>query len=138
MRGRETDVTEFWEMERRLWLEGVLAYENLMAARCIMVFAPMGIMQRDSIVKSLRDAPRWSSVIFADQAEILGEHVAMLAYRAEASREHTEPYNALCTSTYIREGREWHLTQHQQTARPIRPIRGQASNNQGRYTTHSF
>lgn len=108
-------MTEFWEMERRLWLEGVLAYEDLMAVQCIMVFAPMGIMQRDSILKSLRNAPRWSSVNFAEQAEILSEHVAMLAYRAEASREDAEPYYALCTSTYIREGGEWHLAQHQQT-----------------------
>ena len=108
-------MTDLWKIEKRLWLEGVGAYEELMGAECVMVFGPMGIMDRDGILNSLRNAPRWSSVEFSEQSDTIRPGVAIVAYRAVGEREGAKPYTALCTSTYIQQGSEWRLAQHQQT-----------------------
>jgi hypothetical protein len=112
---RSCAVTDLWKIERRLWLEGAEAYEEVMATLCIMVFGPSGIMQRDDILESLRNAPRWSDVELSERSESFRDEVAILAYRAVGEREDDAPYKALCTSTYVREGNEWRLAQHQQT-----------------------
>ncbi len=109
-------MDELWTTEHRLWLDGAGAYGELMAPRCVMAFGPMGILEDDAIVESLRGAPRWTQVEMADQ--VLAQptpDVAVLAYRAQARRDGAEPYAALCTSTYLRIGEGWRIAQHQQT-----------------------
>ena len=107
---------DLWTLERRLWTEGVVAYQELMATHCTMVFGPMGIMKRTDVIDSLRRAPRWSSVIMSDKTEnIHGEAVAVLAYHARAEQEGGTLYKAFCTSTYVQEDGHWRIAQHQQT-----------------------
>src|SRR5690606_2010600 len=43
----ERAMADLWSVERRLWTEGVGAYERLLATACTMVFCPTGIMHRD-------------------------------------------------------------------------------------------
>ena len=62
-------MTDLWNKERRLWVEGVDAYSELMAIDCTMVFGPMGILRRQAILDSLRDPPRWRDVSLRSGAD---------------------------------------------------------------------
>jgi len=105
-----------WTTERRLWLEGADAYADLMAPRCIMAFAAMGVLEDAAIVESLRGAPRWAAINMTQQVMAEpAEDVIILAYTAQARRDGAEPYSALCTSTYLRLDGQWRIAQHQQT-----------------------
>ena len=112
-------MDDIWKMERRLWLEGIEAYADLMAPECVMAFGPMGVLEGQAIIDSLRDAPRWSDVVMS--AQVLKHpsgDVAVLAYQAEGNRDAASPYRALCTSTYLRLDSGWRIVQHQQTPLP--------------------
>jgi len=106
---------ELWDTERSLWLEGVDAYDRHLATEAVMVFGPIGIMDRKAILASLKDAPRWSHVELSQRTTISpSPDVTVFAYGAEAKRG-DETYSALCSSTYLRIGQDWWLAQHQQT-----------------------
>lgn len=73
-------------------------------------------MQNEQIVESLRDAPRWSDVEMTDRARTSpSDYVAIIAYRARGTRDGAEPYEAICTSSYVCIDGYWWLTHHQQT-----------------------
>jgi hypothetical protein len=109
-------MDELWTIERDLWLAGVDAYETRMAPQCLMVFGPMGVMERGAILDAVRQAPRWSEVAFDQRQSIApADDIAVLAYRATGSRDGAEPYRALCTSSYIRSAGRWLIAHHQQT-----------------------
>lgn len=110
-------MADIWNSERRLWLEGTGAYEELMASDCVMAFGPMGAMGRDEVLESLREAPRWTDVVMTDKAKAVpAENVAVIAYHVRSKRPGAEPYEALCTSTYVRIDGQWMIAQHQQTS----------------------
>ena len=105
-----------WTIERSLWLDGVDAWQAHLASSCIMAFGPTGAMQNARIIDSLRATPRWSAVEMSDTLLIRpAPNVAVLAYAATAQREGGEHYRALCTSSYVEEGGDWKIAQHQQT-----------------------
>lgn len=105
-----------WDLELRLWLEGAAAFEESMAHESVMAFAPTGIMLNDEIVAGLRSAPRWSDVTLLDRVQTRPTGtVTVLGYRVDAKRDGTEPYQALCTSTYVLIDGYWWIVQHQQT-----------------------
>lgn len=109
------DITA-WKIERRFWLEGSSAYDDLLDPACLMVFPGVGVMRAADVLASLKLAPRWSSVEFSDEAlSRPGSDVIVLGYSAEGHRHGSGPYRCLCTSTYRREGERWRLVQHQQT-----------------------
>ena len=84
-----------------------------------MAFGPMGVMNRTEIVDSMRDAPRWSGVDMVDMTQTKpADNVSIIAYRALATRSGTEPYEAVCTSTYVTIDGRWKLSQHQQSLVP--------------------
>ena len=106
-----------WDIERDLWLGGVAEFERAMAPGCVMVFPePVGILAGPAILDGLRQAPRWSAVeMTGRQISLIGDSVAVLAYRATGQRGDSPLYRALCCSTYFKQGEAWHLVQHQQT-----------------------
>lgn len=110
-------MQHLWQIERRLWLDGVEAFEQYMARECLMVFAPMGIMTHDTILEGLRHAPRWSELEMKQQTTSEpSPGLRILAYRADARREGAAAYGALCSSTYVEtDGGSWRLVQHQHT-----------------------
>jgi hypothetical protein len=115
--GVEDDMDDLWQIERRLWLEGVEAYREHMSETCLMVFGPMGIMRGEQILKTLEGAPRWAELRISDETTAApSSDVRVLAYKADAERAGAEPYHAYCSSTYVKGGRGWQLVQHQQTA----------------------
>lgn len=110
-------MIDIWNIERTLWLDGVNAYWEHFAQDCLMAFGPAGILRGQQIIHSLQHAPRWSEVSFDDTSLIQpAAGVAVIAYRAHAERNDTPPYQALCTSTYVRSSELiWQIAQHQQT-----------------------
>lgn len=108
---------EVWRIERSLWLDGPSAYEAHLADECIMAFGPMGILKRQEIIASLNGAPRWTTVDMTRTTLVTpGDSIAIvIAYQAEAHRDGSTPYRALCTSTYLVLGGVVKLAQHQQT-----------------------
>jgi len=62
----------------------------------------------------------WASHEIHDGARLLrlGHDVASITYRATAVRDGQDPYHALFTSVYVREGGAWKLALHQQTPVP--------------------
>lgn len=109
-------MSDLWLNERRLWLEGVEAYEELMWTECIMAFGPTGIMRNEQILESIRRAPRWSDIEMTEQiATTPAENLAILAYKATATRHDASRYEAVCTSSYVCVDGYWWLTHHQQT-----------------------
>lgn len=106
-----------WRMEERFWTGGTGQYREALDPRCVMAFpAPAGIIAGADIVRSLANAPRWSSVDMADKhLERLGADLMVLAYKAHGRREGAAAYEAYCTSTYRRDADRWRLVQHQQT-----------------------
>jgi hypothetical protein len=110
-------MDDLWNNERRLWQEGVGAYEELMAPECVMAFGPTGIMDRSQIIDSMSDTPRWSGVDMTDTTQTRpADDVSIIAYYALATRPGNEPYEAICTSTYVAIEGLWKLAQHQQSA----------------------
>ena len=81
---------DFCKTEECFWREGAAAHEELMTGDCLMVFGPVGMLESDRIVESIRAAPRWSSVEMSNQ--ILREHggkVVILTYRARRNANAT-------------------------------------------------
>jgi hypothetical protein len=109
-------MDDLWQNERRLWQAGVAAYEELMGPECMMAFAPMGIMARSEIIDCMHDAPRWSSIDMTDVTQTgPAGNVSIIGYRVLATRPGNEPYEAVCTSTYVAVDGRWKLAQHQQS-----------------------
>ncbi|MGZ9809736.1 DUF4440 domain-containing protein [Pseudoroseicyclus sp. H15] len=106
---------DLWEQERRLWLDGQEAYEELLSDEVLMTFpAPGGPLDRATVIDSLDDSNRWEAVAFDDQhVRELGED-RLLIYTAEGRRE-GEGYAAGCASVWRLEGDKYRLYYHQQT-----------------------
>lgn len=82
----------------------------------VMLF-PAGIRLtgRSNILASLAAQP-WRSFRMHDvQVLAVGPDVAAVLYRVAAQREGRDLYEALVSSTYVREGDAWKLLLHQQT-----------------------
>ncbi len=110
---------EAWATERAFWTGGADHWRDALDPACVMAFpAPAGIVAGGAeIVRSLADAPRWSSVRMAEaRISRPAADLLVLAYRAEGRRGEGAAYHAYCTSTYHRSGDgRWRLVQHQQT-----------------------
>jgi hypothetical protein len=109
--------SEFWEVERELWLGGADVFRRWVAHECLMVFPhPVGILSGPTVVESIGASSRWETVGFDERAiRRTGTDVAVLAYLAEATRPEGDPYRAYCSSTYVQQAGDWWLVQHQQT-----------------------
>ena len=93
-------------------------YGSLMTPDGVMVLAHGEVLDRDEVVASLEDSPRWDSYSLADVRLVpLGSDSAALVYRARASRRGTE-LSALMSSTYVRHDGDWRLALYQQTVIP--------------------
>ena len=108
---------ELWDLERRFWTEGSEHYCAALHPESVMVFVePAGILSGDEIIEQVEAADRWRDVEMTERTLTRpSPDVAVLAYRATARREGTDPYSCGCSSTYLRDGGEWKLVQHQQT-----------------------
>lgn len=105
-----------WDMEERFWTAPVDDVETDIAPECRMIFAEMGILDRDFALAGMRKGPRWDSVDMAERhIARSGKQVAVLTYRATAQRSDADPREAYCSSTYRGADDGWKMIQHQQT-----------------------
>lgn len=116
-----TDHDELLDLERRGWealsTEGAAAgfYAQVLSDEVLMLLpGGMVITDRQQIVESMGGTP-WSSYELSEPRVLsLGDDVAVVSYRATATRDGST-YEALFASTYVREGGDWRLAVHQQT-----------------------
>jgi hypothetical protein len=113
-------------IEERFWRGGAEHYREALATDALMVFAPpAGVLDRAGTLASIEQAPRWQAVSFAAvHVARPAADVVVLVYQARAARENgAAPYDAQCSSVYVRQGAEgWRLALHQQT-----PLQASAS-----------
>ena len=115
-----TDDTILWDLEERFWTQGAESARHATAKGAVFVFPyPTGILQGDTLWRENEVAQRWRSVVITDRVVSHQKDIAVLAYRVSAERGDTPIYEALCTSTYVKDDDAWLRLTHQQT--PVDP-----------------
>ena len=112
------DDERVWSFEKSLWTGDAEHYRHLIDDDCVMVLpTPPFVLQGDAAVGAVADTPRWEEIEISDGHIVRPqEGLIVVAYRANASRNGGNDYEAHCTSTYRRLGHdEWRVVQHQQT-----------------------
>ena len=106
-------------MEQKLWSGGKAEYQRTLDDDCLVAFTEMaGVSSREKIAAQANGS-RWHDV----NLEVEGflqptDDVAVLTYRASATRENAEPYEARVSSGYVRRNGGWKMMFHQQTPLP--------------------
>lgn len=120
-------MTELLEIERAGWDSlcnntGSEFYGALMTEDAMMILAGGMALDRDAVVRSLREAPPWQRYEISKEKLINGgSDLAILVYRGQAAREGMDsPFVAWMSSTYVRRAGSWRLATYQQT-----PITGE-------------
>lgn len=121
-----TRLDELLAIERVLWTNDAVRYRERLTPDALLVFPETGPISRDFAVRAIEtenaEGRRWTDVTF-DEARflVLGDDIALLHYRAVARWEgETTPIEVLASSLYVRQGDDWRLTFHQQSAVPPR------------------
>jgi ketosteroid isomerase-like protein len=115
-------MKELVELERQGWEAlstegdaGKTFYASVLREDAVMVFpGGMRLEGRDRILQSIGSQPWQTFQIEEPRSVPLSANAVTLIYRARAQREGSEPYAALISSTYVREG-GWKLAVHQHT-----------------------
>jgi hypothetical protein len=114
--------TELLELEHAAWRalssngDNAASFYADVLAKDVLMLLPGGLLidDRERVVESMRGAP-WSGFEISDERVVeLTPDSAVIAYRATAHRGGRD-YEALFTSTYVRDGGGWKLVLHQQT-----------------------
>lgn len=91
-------------------------YGSLMTPDALMVLTNGMVLDRETVVASLNDAPTWDSYEIIDPKIVdLGEGAAALVYHARAQRGDIDPFVALMVSAYRIVTGEPRLAVYQQT-----------------------
>lgn len=113
-------MSDLLSVERELWTGRSDSYLRHLDDDCLVAFVDMaGVSTKDEIADTVEGAPRWRDL----QIEVEGflrpnGTVAILTYRARATRGDGDPYRALISSAYVHRAGEWKLMFHQQTPLP--------------------
>lgn len=108
-------IEDRWADEEAWWTLGAAEARRRAHPSCVMALA-QGLLQGEEIFAALDTTPRWQAVAMLERRVVEGEDAVVLAYRARAERQGEAPYEAICTSTWVRQQDGWRLIQHQQTA----------------------
>lgn len=111
-----TDEDTLWAMEERFWTEGADSARSMTAKGAVLVFPyPVGILRGNDIWRESQVAQRWRTVAFSEHCFTREKDVTILAYHVSAERDDTPIYEALCTSSYLKDNGTWRRMVHQQT-----------------------
>jgi hypothetical protein len=116
------DDNRIWEFEESLWTSDAEHYHAAIDDQCLMVLpAEPFVVTGKQAIEAVSKTPRWSKVDLSEwQVMRPQEGLIVVAYRAKATKEGKDGYEAYCTSTYRRlSHEEWRVVQHQQTLRPV-------------------
>lgn len=111
-----TDQDDLWDLEERFWTGGADSARQMSAKYAVYVVPyPAGILQGDALWREKEVAQRWRSVVMSDRYLSRQGDIAVMAYRVSAERSDMPIYEALCTSTYLKDDEKWLRLAHQQT-----------------------
>lgn len=111
---------ELVDLEEKGWHalvsgRGAEFYDAFLADEAVMAL-PIGILDRDACVEAIAQAEPWASFELTDvRVIVLGQESVVVAYQAKAQREGQPEYNAVMSTTYVRDDGEWLIAFHQQT-----------------------
>jgi hypothetical protein len=95
--------------------EGGAYYREHLTSDALMAFA-FGVLTRQESIDAIESAPPWESFEITDPRVVeLSEDSGVVVYGVVARRPGQEPYSAVVSSTFVREGGEWRLAFHQQS-----------------------
>lgn len=111
----KTDST-LWDMEERFWTQGAESARLMTAKDAVFVFPyPAGILRGDALWRETDVAQRWRTVVMNERHMSRQDKIAVLTYAVSAERSGEPIYEALCTSTYLKDDDKWLRLTHQQT-----------------------
>lgn len=111
-----TDEAEIWGLEERFWTQGADSARHMSAKDAVFVYPyPVGILQGEALWREAEVAQRWRSIVMSERHISRRDNIVVLAYRASAERGDAPVFEALCTSTYLKDGETWLRLTHQQT-----------------------
>ena len=107
-----------FEIERGFWIDGVDYFAAHLADQCLLVFPQSqemhGLFSRDEVAATATGSNRWCDLEMSDwQLLKLSDDVAMISYKAEATRADGVAYCALIGSAYVKRSDVWVLASHQ-------------------------
>lgn len=114
-------AAQLLKLEHRGWQalcsgSGAAFYGELMTEDGVMVLAHGYALERQAVVQSLENAPRWDSYDIADASVILlGPQQAVVRYTGTGRRRGEPDFVALMASVYLRVDGAWRLAHYQQT-----------------------
>jgi hypothetical protein len=116
--GLGPDIETLMEIERELADGDGSVYLERLCDDAVVVI-PGRVLDKAATVAVMGDSPAWEGHEFRNgRLQILDEDAAILTYRFEGRRGY-ERYDAVLSSTYVREsGGEWELAFHQHTPLP--------------------
>jgi hypothetical protein len=95
--------------------EGGRYYREHLADAALMAF-PFGVLTREATIEAMESAPSWERYEIADpQVVVLSDDSAIVVYEAVAQRPGEEPYRAVISTTFVRDGGVWKVAFHQQS-----------------------
>lgn len=109
--------TRLLDLERRFWTGDADFYRRHLDDSCLVAFTGMAsVMSREAVAGTVKDGERWREVTLEPKGMVEpAAGVAILTYRAAATRATGEPYAAIVSSGYVRRANAWRLTFHHQT-----------------------
>lgn len=111
-----TTETLLWDLEEKFWTQGADSARHMTAKDAVFVFPyPVGILRGDALWREADVAQRWRSVVMSERFISVQKSIATLAYRVSAERGNAPLYEALCTSSYMKDEDTWLRLTHQQT-----------------------
>jgi hypothetical protein len=110
------DEAILWDLEERFWTGGADSARRMTSPHAVFVFPyPAGILQGNALWRESDVAQRWRSVEMSERYLSFQRDIAIMAYRVSAERSDDPIYEALCTSTYLKDDDRWMRLAHQET-----------------------
>jgi hypothetical protein len=98
--------------------EGGRYYREHLTDDALMAFS-FGVLTRAATIEAMESAPPWERYEIADpQVVALSEDSGIVVYEVVARRPREEPYCAVASTTFVRDGGGWHVAFHQQSPKP--------------------
>jgi hypothetical protein len=98
--------------------EGGRHYRQHLTDDALMAF-PFGVLTRAATIEAMETAPPWEGYEMVDpQVVALGNDGGVVVYEVVARRPGEEPYSAVVSTTFVRDGDVWQVAFHQQSPKP--------------------
>jgi hypothetical protein len=105
------------ELERKFWNGNAGFYRQNLDETCLIAFAQMsGAFGKEDIASTIKNGERWHDIDISVKGVVEpAPGVAILTYKAHATRANGQPYDALVSSGYVQRDKAWKMAFHQQT-----------------------